>query len=201
MEQQKLEWDLLLKAAQDGDLDKQRELIEALNVRLRIIIQYRCWGWTEQDYEDILQETLEVVWCKLSSISDHPEMYALKILKNKIGDELRKRLGRRTVTLKSNDNMQTFIKVQLEESRLPDESCDIEAKIEYEELLRIFEEAILRLTPFCQKFFKGILDGMSINELWEYFSSVYPKLNRTAFDTRNTRCREKLIGELKKLSS
>ena len=152
VELQLIVWESLLKAAQNGDLDRQRELIEALNVRLRIIVQYRCWGWSNQDHEDILQETLEVFWCNLNSISDHPEMYALKVLRNKIGDELRRRLGRRNVIASNIDDLQTYVKVPLDESKLPDESYDIEAKIEYDELLRIFERAILRLSPFCQRF-------------------------------------------------
>ena len=105
-EQQNIDWKSLLKDAQGGDQRRQDELFEALNVRLRMIIQYRCWGWSAQDQEDILQETLEVFWDKLNSISDHPETYALKILRNKIGDELRKRLGRRKVLTNDEDDCQ-----------------------------------------------------------------------------------------------
>jgi hypothetical protein len=44
------------------------------------------------------------------------------------------------------------------------------------------------------------LEGKNINEMWEFFSSLNPRLKRSAFDTRNTRCRQKLIEELEKLS-
>lgn len=197
-ERQTIDWQLLLKDAQSGDQLRQNELIKALNVRLGMIIQYRCWGWSTEDQEDILQETLKVFWEKLDSISDHPKTFALKILRNKIGDELRKRLGRRNVLKNDEDNPPTFCMLPLDELMLSDESNDIEGKVEYEEIIDRFKQAIKKLPPFCKTFFMGLLEGKNINDMWEFFSSLDSKLNRSAFDTRNSRCRQKLMAELRK---
>lgn len=199
-EQQNIDWKSLLKDAQGGDQRRQDELFEALNVRLRMIIQYRCWGWSAQDQEDILQETLEVFWDKLNSISDHPETYALKILRNKIGDELRKRLGRRKVLTNDEDDCQASSTVALDEMMIADQSYDIEGKVEHEDITKMFIHAIKELPPFCKTLFTGLLEGKSINDMWAFFSSLNPRLTRTAFDTRNSRCRQKLIIELRKRS-
>jgi len=199
-EQQTVNWKLLLEAAQGGDQRRQDELIEALNVRLQMIIQYKCWGWSAEDQEDILQETLEVFWDKLDSISDHPETYALKILRNKIGDELRKRLGKRKVLANDEDDSQASPTVPLDKMTLSDQSYDIEGKIEHEDIINKLMRAIKKLPPFCKTFFMGLLEGNSINDMWAFFSSLDPKLTRTAFDTRNSRCRQKLMIELRKRS-
>jgi RNA polymerase sigma factor (sigma-70 family) len=199
-ELQNINWQSLLKAAQEGDQNRQKQLIEVLTVRLRVIIQYRCWGWSSQDQQDILQETLEVFWSKLNSISDNPETYALRILRNKIGDELRKKLGRRNISSNEEEDQHAPPMSELDELVLSDESCDIEGNIEQEELIERFKYAIKRLPNLCKTLFMGLLEGKNINDLWEFFSSLDPKLTRSAFDTRNSRCRQKLVVELKKLS-
>jgi DNA-directed RNA polymerase specialized sigma24 family protein len=199
-ENQSIPWQSLLEAAKRGDQNRQQELIEALNVRLRVFIQYNCWGWSTEDQEDVLQETLEVFWEKIHSIANHPEKFAARILRNKIGDELRKRLGRRDIMVTDNDDPSSSPKAPLDEWTLIDESHNIEARIEEQELLGRFASAIKRLSPFCKTLFMGLLEGKNINDMWEFFSSLNPRLSRSAFDTRNTRCRQKLIEELNKLS-
>ena len=140
--------------------------MEALNVRLWTLIQYKCWGWTTEDQEDILQETLEVFWGKLNSIADHPEKYALTILRNKIGDELRKRFGKRDIMKLGDDDPQTSLNAPLDEDSLIDDSHDIVAKVEQDEILGRFKTAIKRLSPFCKTFFMGLLEGKNINDMW-----------------------------------
>ena len=201
VQQQSVDWQSLLKAAQGGDQYRQNELIEALTVRLRVVIQYRCWGWSNEDREDILQDTLAVFWDKLDSISDHPDTYALRILRNKIGDEIRKRKGKRDVPANDSDDHHAPFKVSLDEVTLTDQSYDIEEKIEHEELIDRFKIAIKKLSIFCKTLFMGLLEGNNINDMWEFFSSLDPKLTRSAFDTRNSRCRHKLMIELKKKST
>ena len=189
-QQQPVNWKSLLKAAQGGNQNCQNELIKALSVRLRLSIKYRCCGWSPEDQEDILQETLEVFWNKLDSISDHPERYALKILINKIGNEIQKRKGKQCVLPETvGDHCTTFI----------DEPFDVLTKIEQQEYKNRFIFAIKRLSPYCRTLFMGLLEGKSINEMWEIFSSLDLGLTRSAFDTRNTRCRYKLYRELKRL--
>jgi DNA-directed RNA polymerase specialized sigma24 family protein len=198
-QKQSTRWQLLLEAAQRDDQNRQRELIEALNVRLCPVIQYRCWGWSTEDQEDILQETLEVFWGRLHVITDHPEIYALGILRNKIGDELRKRHGRRDIMVIGDDPTPSP-RVPLDETMLIDESHDIEGKVEQDDTVGRLKTAIKRLPPFCKTFFMGLLEGKNISDMWEFFSSLNPKLKRSAFDNRNWRCRERLMAELKKLS-
>ena len=189
-EQQNVDWVLLLKEAQGGDQQRQNELIEALSVRLRLSIKYRCCGWSPEDQEDILQETLEVIWNKLDSICDHPDRYALRVLINKIGNEIQKRKGKYSISANIDDPFATF----------SDQSNDIQGKIEQEELEDRFNQAINKLSPYCKTLFVGLLKGKSINDMWEIFSSLDSKLARSAFDTRNTRCRQKLLERLRKLS-
>lgn len=189
--QKNVDWVLLLKEAQGGDQQRQNELIEALSVRLRLSIKYRCCGWSTEDQEDILQETLEVFWNKLDSISDHPDRYALRVLINKIGNEIQKRKGKYNIPANvDDDHLASF----------SDQSYDIEGKIEQEELEDRFKRAIKKLSPYCKTVFMGLLKGKNTNDMWEIFSSLDPKLTRSAFDTRNTRCRQKLLIELRKLS-
>ncbi len=191
MSQQPVDWQSLLKAAQGGDSNCQNELIEALSVRLRLSIKYRCCGWSPEDQEDILQETLEVFWNKLDGISDHPERYALKILINKIGNEIQKRKGKhRALSDTAGNHNSTFV----------DKSFDVITKIEQQEIKNKFVLAIKSLSPYCQTLFMGLLEGKNINEMWEDISSLDQGLTRSAFDTRNTRCRNKLYRELKRLS-
>lgn len=191
LQQQNVDWDSLLLEAKSGDQNCQNELIKALSVRLRLFIKYRCCGWSPEDQEDILQETLEVFWHKLDSISDHPERYAHKILLNKIGNELQKRRGKyRALPETIGDHNTTFI----------DESLDVVTRIEQQENKNKFVVAIKRLSPYCRTLFMGLLEGKSICEMWEAFSSSDLGLTRSAFDTRNKRCRDKLYEELKRSS-
>jgi DNA-directed RNA polymerase specialized sigma24 family protein len=201
LEPETIDWQMLLKAAKRGDQRQLSELFEALHVRLWIIIQYKCWGWSIEDQEDLLQETLKVFLEKIDGISDRPDLFALKILKNKIGDELRKRLGRRKIFPDDDDDTQAPLIVPLDESLLSEESYDIEREIENKEIIDNFKHSIKKLSTFCKTFFLGLLEGKSINDMWEFFSSLDPKLKRSAFDTRNLRCRQKLTAELKKYAN
>jgi len=197
-EQNGVNWQSLLEAAQDGDRQRQNELVEALRVRIRLVIQYRCWGWSLEDQEDILQESLAVFWEKLDSIRDHPITFALQIARNKIGDALRKHRGRRDVFQDDGHDPVETRKEELDESTIANGSNNIGTDIELEEIVSKFRRAIPKLTPYCQTLFMGLLEGKNVNDMWEFFSSLEPNLSRLAFDTRNTRCRQKLLMELKK---
>ena len=72
----------------------QDQLLEKLKVRLQPVLKCRLQGWSLEDRQDIMQDTLTVFLEKMGSINSNPHMYTFKILKNKIGNALQTRQKR-----------------------------------------------------------------------------------------------------------
>ena len=81
-----VDWNGLLAKAKSGDQGSVDQLYKELNVRLQSVIQYRLWGWSKEDLDDIVQNTLMVFCEKLNQIESNPHYFALNIMRNKVGD-------------------------------------------------------------------------------------------------------------------
>ena len=79
------DWNALLMGAKNGDSQKKNQLFSNLSVTLRPFLQYRLRGWSVEDREDILQETLITIDRKLEAVESNPHKYAIGVLRNKIG--------------------------------------------------------------------------------------------------------------------
>ena len=84
------EWNDLLQKAKAGKSEARDEIFRELSVKLVLVAQYRLIGWSRQDQEDLVQESLFILLQKLNRIESNPHLYAYKILHNKIGDALRR---------------------------------------------------------------------------------------------------------------
>jgi len=187
-----IDWDGLLKRAQSGDEESQNDLCGKIRVRLGPILQYRLWGWPAEDYEDILQDTLTVFLQKLDEIKSNPHLYALRVLRNKIGEALR--------------TQNKWVRSELFEDRSPigvvagggvagretTAGGDFTEELETKDLVNYISQAIKRLALFCQTIFLAILENQTIGEVWQLFRQVEPNLKRSTFDKRIFDCRQKL---------
>jgi len=187
-------WETLLKQAQNDVVSAITELFAKLAVTLRPIVQYRLRGWSNQDHDDILQETLITFAKKLKEIESGPQHYAAGILRNKIGDALRSRERRSEISW-SDHPVETSPAWRLEvEAALQQKNPegDLLGQIDNEELIGSIRSAIGKLSLFCQAFYVGILEGQSMVDLWDLFKTVEPALERSAFRKRIFTCRLKL---------
>ncbi|HEX7344510.1 MAG TPA: sigma factor [bacterium] len=188
------DWEALLKRAQRDDVSAVTELLSNLAVTLRPIVQYRLRGWSRQDHDDILQETLITFARKLKQIESTPQHYAAGILRNKIGDALRSR-ERRSEISRSDEAAEASpvwrheVEIALRQQN-PEE--DLLGQIDNDELIERIRRAVSKLSLFCQAFFVGILEGQNMADLWELFKAAEPNLERNAFRKRIFACRLKL---------
>lgn len=167
--------------------DAREALYRELSVRLRLILQYRLWGWSKQDREDIVQESLCTLERKLDQVNSNPHLFACKILHNKIGDALRRRKV-------ANVSLQTDPVDDLGSPViLPDKDSDgLLAEIDARYRIELVQNAIKDLSSFCREFFLGILEGRKVQELWRHFRRLEPDLQRSTFDKRIFDCRKRL---------
>lgn len=195
---QQPDWNKLLKSAQKGAVQVLNELCSHLDARLRTIVKYRLWGWSTQECEDIVQDTLMVFTQKLGEITSNPHFYAARILHNKIGNALQSH-NTETTHRVADEVESTSVAKEIQSAQQTTDShskTDFERQVEYEELQDQIQSAIAHMGSFCQRFFMYILEGNDKKKMWEYFKNKESGLTRTTYDSRISRCRKRLRNSL-----
>lgn len=82
--------DELLRGAQKGNTYCREELARQIVLRLWLIAQCRLRGYSTEQGEELIQNALLTFWERLDRIRDNPDLYAYIILRNKIGDLIRR---------------------------------------------------------------------------------------------------------------
>jgi len=154
-------WSKLLSSAQKGDARAKEQLFQELMVILRLVLQCRLRGWSVQDREDILMNTIAVVVEKLDTIDDHPERYALKVLRNKIGDALRLRPREIKKSISATGYSEDDEKGIMDAIQLPTNEEGFDKRLENIELIEGAKRALKKLSPFCQALFLALLEPFS----------------------------------------
>ena len=185
----------MLWQAQKGEQQAQNKLFEKLSVTLRPFLESRLRGWSREDKDDILQETLITIGVKLDYIQNNPHKYGVKVLRNKIGHALRNSQHKKMVSADANANLVSPALKQAIERGLShgkpgnDLLDDLARKEEIERIQAVVE----KLPPFCRTFFLGILSGRNRKELWRLFKTLNPGLKRGTYRKRIFDCRMKLV--------
>jgi len=174
-------WNRLLIEAQQGVCSSQEELCSRLHAKLMLVAQYSLRGLDRSVHEDLVQETMKVLWENLEQIEDNPQYYARKVLSNKIGEYLRAR---------------KFRSERLEHvgahTDVSGSGTEIEDDVIARERLLCVCKAILQLSPFCRKFYNAWLLGQSRSEIWTKLRADEPFLKWSTFYSRVNRCQKKL---------
>ncbi len=132
-----------------------------------------------------------VVADKLEHIESNPDLFALDVLRKKIGNRLSSRQRKSLVSLESSDGereSETETANWLT-AHAPDEEI---ARVESADMAEVIRKAIRRLSPLCQLLFAALLENLSVAETWETMHAAQGNLQRSAFDKRLFDCRRKL---------
>ncbi|MBI5058902.1 hypothetical protein HZB60_03840 [candidate division KSB1 bacterium] len=184
----------LLSQAKRGNRAALDKLCRALAERLRVALQSRLWGWSRQDQEDILQNTLLVFADKYSHIEDNPHIFALQVMHNKIGDALRHMKSSASIRgnradFADSDVDETSEAVPIGET---DPESNYGARIDGTALLQRIHAELVRLPRFCRMFIVAMLEGKAVLDVWDVAHTAEPYLTRRAFDKRIFMCRKRL---------
>jgi DNA-directed RNA polymerase specialized sigma24 family protein len=174
------DWNELWTRAKQGDPKSQEELFARLHVRLLRIAQSRIRGCSREELEDMVQDTLKIVWEKRDHIDSNPHKYALEVLRKKFGDAFRTSRRRREEAL---DKRMT---------KIADPQQNFTEQIADEDLTDHLMKAIPKLNQWCQAYISAWLKDPDRGELWEKSRKQEPGLTREAFDTRVWRCWDRL---------
>lgn len=187
-------WDDLLRKSKTGDSSAENTLFCELEVRLRPVLQYRLWGRSHADLDDIIQETLMTFKEKINQIESNPHQYAYTILRNKIGDALRDAKRHINILLQSDESENGRRRAHLAEREIHQSEIgtDFSTELERTDMVERLRDAILKLSDFCQTFFLAMLEGKSVQDVWKLFNKLEPNLQRSTFDKRIFDCRRKL---------
>jgi DNA-directed RNA polymerase specialized sigma24 family protein len=183
----------MLEKSKRGDSGARELLFHLLQVRLRSILKYRLRGWATDELDDILQDTLTVMAERLMEIESNPQLFALAILRNKIGSRLLRHRRRIHLTIDptgsrgddDTDDGPSDVVVIANSDDPFEEMQDIETA----DLLR---RALRQLSPLCQTLFVALLENRSVSETWDLFRTTEATLSRSTFDKRLFDCRRKL---------
>jgi DNA-directed RNA polymerase specialized sigma24 family protein len=187
-------WDELLSRAKTKDRQALNELIIQLTVTLRPILQSRLRGWSHEDKQDVMQETLVTFTQKLAEVKSNPHHFAAAILRHKIGDAMRRqRRGHADfVTLDDNSiapDMRRQIELCLSQYG---PGTTFVRRLEDAELLKHVIRALEELSDFCQTFFLGLMEQVDREELFQLLRRMDPSLRRGTFRKRIFDCRQRL---------
>lgn len=184
-------WSELLRGAQAGQTLAREELCRELTVRLRQVVKHRVWDWPRQDQEDLVQDCLVTFLQKLDQVNSSPQGYACEILRYKIGNALQRKSAYVHIqTDKQNDSNALNAAPAL--TQRPEDTDGFVTEIERRDSTKRIADAIERLPDFCRNLFLGLLQEKSVLELWTFFRSREPELQRSAFDKRIFDCRRRL---------
>jgi RNA polymerase sigma factor (sigma-70 family) len=162
---------------------------------LGAIVKHKIWWWPKEDQDDILQATLTLFVEKLHQINENPCAYAVQILSNHIGNEIQKRRRQQwqIVGIETSDRKDDYSgNASPSAQRYLASDDDPARRMESREELEIVIRAIDKLKPFCRMVFKGMIEGLSLGEIWEAVNGVEPGLTRPTFDKRIFDCRKRL---------
>jgi DNA-directed RNA polymerase specialized sigma24 family protein len=187
-------WNKLLWQAQKGEQQAQSRLFERLSVTLRPFLESRLRGWSREDKDDVLQETLIIIGAKLQHIQTNPHKYGVKVLRNKIGHALRNPPHKKIVSADSMDDpispsLRNAIERSVSHGIVRNDLFD---ELTMREEIERIQAAVEKLPPFCRAFFLGILSGQTRKELWRLFKKSDPELKRGTYRKRIFDCRMKL---------
>src|SRR3989339_147506 len=137
----KQELEKLLQRAKSGDETGLSELCGVIRVRLLGLVRFKVRGWSREDHEDLVQDTLVVFVRDLRKIEDNPLTYAHAVLQKRIWNELDKARRSREVSLDQRTSEEHFSHVNgLDNRLLYDESMkvadEVEVKVKKERGLR-----------------------------------------------------------------
>jgi DNA-directed RNA polymerase specialized sigma24 family protein len=183
----------LLELAKGGDSASLGQLCEEARVRLTLIVKYRLRGWSETERQDLVQDTLLTFCEKIQVVDRTPMAFALWILRQKIGNEFQKvrRSRERSFSNVAGDSTRDDDNPSLDPA---DPADDPATAYDRKETLTALRDAIGKLDEFCRAVFAGLLEGMKMQEIWERYRDLEPRLHRGAFDKRTHMCRRKLLA-------
>lgn len=187
------DWNALLDACRRDDRHAREELFSLLRVRLLTVAQYRLRGTSSELLEDLVHGTLTLIVERIATIESNPHLYALQILRNKIGDHLRASGRRLEQSLSPTDWDDAEESGNTSSVTLADpDATSFEHRVETSEIVERIRRAIHKLSPICQALFVALLEGRTINEVWELAESTNSRLSRSTFDKRLFDCRKRL---------
>jgi DNA-directed RNA polymerase specialized sigma24 family protein len=187
--------DILLQRAKSGDKAGLDELCGVVRVRLLGLVRFKVRGWSREDHEDLVQDTLTIFVRDLHKIEHSPLIYAHAILQKRIWNELDKARRSREVSLDHrlpDDGISDPVDA-LDHRSLRDQTMDVADEVERKiRLERVWEVIQALHHEFCKPLLTAIMEGFEIGELWERFSQLDPNLTRNAFYKRVFDCRKRL---------
>jgi hypothetical protein len=188
-----IDYNGLLDGCKRGDPVARELLFEQLRVRLRPILKYRLRGWPTEELEDILQDSLTVVFEKLDQVESNPDRFALEVLRKKIGNSLMRHRRVTEVSMDSSDDRDDRDENKAAANRvaLQDQDDNI-AVLESEDIASAIRRAIRHLSPLCQLMLTALLENLSVAETWELMRTAQGNLQRSTFDKRLFDCRKRL---------
>lgn len=193
-----INWNQLLRQTKRGDQSAQNELCDKIRVRLWANLQYTVKRESSQVLEDLLHDCLEIFIEKLDRIDSNPQYYADRILRNKVGDLLRLRKGRRGIPLMADKGQDSSQQIgAATELDTADPESDFTRSLETDELMDQLLNAIKKMDPFCRAFFLARLENRDTEEIKNIVNKLDPELKRSAYYVRVLRCRRKLRKILK----
>lgn len=163
----------LIAQAQAGQLAAWNEIFLFLHARISALAKHRI----EKDYEDVVQETLMVVYEHLSELMNAEQLlkFATEVLRNKIGNTYQKRDRRNRYGVAERKSQVLYN---------PSELLDLQ------EALDVLSKALNRLghlRPRCRDLLLELANGASIDELCEGFDIPRNRIHYQIF-----RCRRAL---------
>jgi|GEM_PF-2442134 len=195
---QETEFVELFKKAKNGDQKDLNKFFQVLYVRIRPIARHNLYGYGVEDIEDVIQDTIVGFLKKIHRIKD-PKNYAITICHNKCNEKHRKKYRKsapvNSIDAQKIDEILTYI------SNTGNISYGIEdsilAGIDRKNQLVIIKESLKHLSDYCREFTLLTLKNTELKEILAILKNMIPNLTDTNFYTRNHRCREDLITEIR----
>jgi DNA-directed RNA polymerase specialized sigma24 family protein len=191
--------DLLLKRAKSGDQTGMDELCGVVRVRLMGLVRFKVRGWSREDHEDLVQETLAILIRDLHKIENNPLAYAHAILQKRVWNEMDRARRTREVSLddRTSETDAGQSGASANERLLHDHSADVADEVERRIRVERVWLAVQSLShDFCRPLLTAIMEGYEIGELWERFRKLEPGLTRNTFYKRVFDCRRRLWAVL-----
>ena len=192
--------DDMLVRARAGDERSLNQLLEEIRVRLLRFARYRLRGWRLQDHEDLVQDTLTIVHRDLHKLSETPLIFAYSVFRRRAMTEAARARRSREQSLDEQDeshNDGSRMSSGKIERALVDISSDVAQDVENNMREERVYQAIQSLHhEFCKPLLTGLMQGLTVGEIWKHFSRQESNLNRNTFYKRVFDCRKRLWAAL-----
>jgi len=198
-----IELDEYLQLAKAGDKEGLNQLCAELENYMKSI---RIPDYYFQGYgkEDLIQDTIMIVLNKIENIDSGLKSYTYRVMKNIVGDNLRRKYGRKALDMEKDKailnefgrveekNLKPII-AELKSEMLFSSTEDATSSVNLKSIFKLLS----KIKKICRLYLQAIIEDC-VDQLYVIYQQIHPGHSKNSYYVQLCRCRDSIRTILKR---